>query len=147
MPENLATGLATVRITSGGITIPGALNIMPVYPGLFKTNIENQAAAQVARVTNGSVVYETVVAPINIGPSTEQATLVLYGTGFNGAKQVTATIGGVSVPVAYAGPQGTYSGLDQINLLLPQSLIGRGKVDVIVTAAGKPSNPVNVVVR
>ena len=76
-----------------------------------------------------------------------RSTLVLYGTGFNGSKQVTATIGGVSVPVAFAGAQGTYPGLDQINLPLPQGLIGRGKVDVIVTASGKPSNPVNIVVR
>ena len=147
VPENLATGLATVRITAGGTTAPGALNIMPVYPGLFKTNIENQAAAQVARLTNGGVIYEPVAGPITIGQPTEQATLVLYGTGFNNAKQVTAMIGGVSVPVAFAGPQGTYPGLDQINLSLPQSLIGRGKVEIIVTAVGKPSNPVNIVLR
>jgi uncharacterized protein (TIGR03437 family) len=51
------------------------------------------------------------------------------------------------VPVAYAGPQGTYAGLDQINLSLPQSLTGKGKVDVVVTAAGKPSNPVHITIR
>ena len=147
VPENLASGLATVRITAGGTTVPGAINIMPVYPGLFKTNIGNQAAAQVVRLANGSVIYETADSAVTIGQPAEQATLILYGTGFNGAKQVTATIGGVSVPVAFAGAQGTYPGLDQINIPLPQSLIGRGKVDVIVTAAGKPSNPVNIVVR
>ena len=57
------------------------------------------------------------------------------------------TIGGVSVPVAYAGAQGTYAGLDQINLPLPGSLAGKGKVDVVITASGKVSNPVNVVLQ
>jgi uncharacterized protein (TIGR03437 family) len=60
---------------------------------------------------------------------------------------VTATVGGVAAPVAYAGPQGTYAGLDQINVTLPAGLAGRGKVDVVVTAGGKPSNPVNLVIR
>ena len=100
-----------------------------------------------ARVNGGNVVYEPVSGPIAIGAAAEQATLVLYGTGLNGAKDVTATVGGVTVPMAYAGPQGTYAGLDQINLSLPQTLIGKGKVDVVVTAAGKPSNPVNITIR
>jgi len=101
----------------------------------------------VARLAGGRVVYETVSGPVTIGPAEEQSTLVLYGTGFNGAKDVTATVGGVAVPVAYAGPQGTYAGLDQINLPLPGSLAGKGKVDVVVTAGGKASNPVNVEIR
>ena len=84
---------------------------------------------------------------MTLGPAGEQATLVLYGTGLNGAKEVTATVGGVAVPVAYAGPQGTYAGLDQINLTLPQGLAGRGKVDVVITAGGKPVNPGDVVTR
>lgn len=147
IPETVATGLATVRITAGGVTVPGAIHIVNTYPGLFRANAENAAVAQVARVSGGDVVYELVDGPIAIGTAAEQATLVLYGTGLNGATDVTATVGGIAVPVAYAGPQGTYAGLDQINLSLPQTLTGKGKVDVIVTAAGKPSNPVHITIR
>jgi uncharacterized protein (TIGR03437 family) len=139
--------LATVRITAGGVTVPGAIHVVSTYPGLFRANAENAAVGQVARVRGGSVVYEPVQGPVTLGPAGEQATLVLYGTGLNGAKEVTATVDGVAVPVAYAGPQGTYAGLDQINLTLPQGLAGRGRVDVVVTAGGKPSNPVNVTIR
>ncbi len=39
------------------------------------------------------------------------------------------------------GAQGSYSGLDQYNILIPSSLAGKGQVDVVVTAGGKPSNP------
>lgn len=147
LPENLATGLATVRIAAGGVTVTGSANIVATYPGVFKTNLEGRAAGQVARLVNGQVVYEPVAGPIRLGTPAEQATLILYGTGLNRAREVTATVGGVSVPVAYAGPQGTFSGLDQINLSLPAALAGRGQVDVVITAAGKPSNPVNVVIQ
>jgi uncharacterized protein (TIGR03437 family) len=72
---------------------------------------------------------------------------VLYGTGLGGLKDVTATIGGVNAEVAYAGPQGTYAGLDQFNLIVPRSLAGRGRVEVVLTVAGKVSNSVYVAVR
>jgi len=147
LPENTAPGLATVRIAAGGVTVTGAVNIVATYPGLFKTNLEGRAAAQLAKVVNGQVTYESIAGPISLGSPSEQATLVLYGTGFNGAKDVTASIGGITVPVAYAGPQGTYSGLDQINLPLPATLAGRGQADIVITAGGKRSNPVNLVVR
>jgi len=121
-----------------------ALNIVPVYPGIFKQNLENLAAAQVARIREGRTLYEPVTGPITIGPAAEQATLILYGTGLSTTSGVTATIGGASVPVAYSGPQGTFPGLDQINIPLPADLARRGKVDIVVSAAQKPSNPVHV---
>jgi len=147
VPTEASTGLATVRHTAGGVTVMSALNIVSVYPGIFKQNIENLAAAQVARIRDGRTIYEAVSGPIVIGPAAEQATLVLYGTGLNTATSVTATIGGNVVAVAYAGPQGTYAGLDQINIPLPASLARSGRVDVVVSASQKPSNPVQVTIQ
>ena len=54
--------------------------------------------------------------------------------------QVTVSIGGVNVPVSYAGPQGAFVGLDQVNVQLPASLAGSGDVPVILTVAGKQAN-------
>jgi uncharacterized protein (TIGR03437 family) len=54
---------------------------------------------------------------------------------------------GVSVPVTYIGPQGTYAGLDQINLALPQSLAGTGVASVSVSAGGNVSNTVFVTIK
>ena len=148
VPEGIATGLATVSFTAGGVTVPGYLNIVSTYPGVFKAGADNLAAAQVARIQSGKTVYSAVIAaPIAIGPASELATLILYATGLNSAKDVAVTIGGVPAQVTYAGPQGTYAGLDQINVLIPQSVAGKGKVDIVVTAAGKPSNPVYVVIQ
>ncbi|NOT61207.1 MAG: hypothetical protein HOP19_13390, partial [Acidobacteria bacterium] len=44
------------------------------------------------------------------------------------AAPLTATIGGVTSEVLYAGAQGL-AGLDQVKLRLPLTLIGRGDVD------------------
>ena len=54
---------------------------------------------------------------------------------------------GVSVPVAYAGAQGSDAGLDQINIALPSSLAGTGEVEVQVAIAGVTSNIVTIQVQ
>jgi uncharacterized protein (TIGR03437 family) len=125
LPAGLAAGAGSVTITAGGYTITSHINIQPVYPNLFMSDAGATAAG-------------------SLTPIDGQLYLTLYGSGLGSATSVTATIGGVPATVTYAGPQGTYPGLDQYNILVPESLVGKGKIDVIVTAAGKPSNPVNV---
>jgi len=46
------------------------------------------------------------------------------------------------VPVVFAGPQGQFTGLDQINVQLPASLAGKGEVDVVLTVDGVVANTV-----
>ena len=60
---------------------------------------------------------------------------------------VTITIGGVTAPVLYAGRQGSYPGLDQVNVALPMSLHGAGVVDVVLTVNGQTSNTVQIAVQ
>ena len=56
--------------------------------------------------------------------------------------KVTARIGGVSVPVDYAGPTPGFVGLDQANLRLPRTLAGRGEAEIELQADGKKANAV-----
>jgi uncharacterized protein (TIGR03437 family) len=49
----------------------------------------------------------------------------------------------VEAPVEYAGEQGA-AGLDQVNVVLPRSLAGRGEVDVVLTVEGQAANTVRV---
>jgi len=93
-------------------------------------------------------------APISLTPTTSQVYLVLYGTGiyWAGTEGVTVTINGVSTPVNYAGMQGAlpgefYMGLDQVVFQIPPSLAGKGNVNIQLTAAGIPANPVQVVIK
>jgi uncharacterized protein (TIGR03437 family) len=60
---------------------------------------------------------------------------------------VQATIGGLDATVLYAGPQGAYPGVDQVNVVIPQSLTGAGNVPVVLSAGGVTSNTVNVTIQ
>jgi uncharacterized protein (TIGR03437 family) len=55
-----------------------------------------------------------------------------------------AAIGGVNALVGYAGAQGDFAGLDQVNLLVPRSLIGRGEVDVVLIVDGQTARSVKI---
>jgi uncharacterized protein (TIGR03437 family) len=88
--------------------------------------------------------------PLDLGAATDQVYLQLYGTGIRGRTSlagVAATIGGVAAAVQYAGPVEGLTGLDQVNLLVPRTLTGRGTVDVILTVDGKTANAVQVNIR
>jgi uncharacterized protein (TIGR03437 family) len=84
-----------------------------------------------------------VPVPLDLGTSSDQSALVLYGTGIrnrSALSDVTVNIGGQMLAPAYAGPAATYVGLDQINVVLPQTLAGSGTVNLSVSVAGATSN-------
>ncbi len=140
IPAGPATGFARVAITAGGATVTGNVNIAAAYPGLFRQSADGLIAGQILRVQKGVQSYETITAaPVVMGG--DELYVILYGTGI-GASVATATMGGTGATVQYAGPQGTFPGLDQVNLLIPASLAGKGKATVVVSAGGKASNPV-----
>ena len=103
----------------------------------------SQTVANAAVFNSGSNTFTPN--PINLGGAGDQVYLVLYGTGIRHAGTVTATVNGVSVPVVYFGAQGSYPGMDQINLgPLPASLVGAGPVNLVITVDGQSANTVAV---
>lgn len=165
IPTGTANGSAQFVITSGdGKVSVGTIQISNVAPGLFAANANGAgvAAATALRVrADGSQSFEPVASfdaaqsrfvsvPIDLGPDTDQVFLVLNGTGIRGRSSlaaVTATVGGTAARVDYAGLQGVFVGLDQINVLLPRSVIGRGEVDVVLTVDGKLANTVKANIK
>jgi uncharacterized protein (TIGR03437 family) len=152
VPSDTAPGAATLSIGGASAT----LRIVPVSPGLFELNAARVAAALAVRVPNGQAVQTPVPVfdcstgacrTVPIALDTQSTVyLNLYATGVRHATAFACTAGGVTVPVSYAGAQGTYPGLDQINVALPASLRGLGEVDVVVTADGKSSNAVRIAI-
>jgi uncharacterized protein (TIGR03437 family) len=70
-----------------------------------------------------------------------------YGTGIrhrSALANVTCAIGGTQAPVVFAGPQGQFTGLDQVNVQLPAGLAGKGEVDLVLTVDGVVANTVRV---
>ena len=137
-----------------------ATTIASVAPGVFALNSANLVAAVAILVANdGTQTVEQVytvnpagaiiAAPISLGQSTDQAVLEIFGTGIRaaGTSGVSATVGGVSVPVQFAGPQGSFDGLDQVNVLLPRSLAGKGSVPIQLTVGGIVANATNITIQ
>jgi uncharacterized protein (TIGR03437 family) len=165
VPPGTSGGVASVTVTRGDqVTNYGLLDIEPTGPGLFTANFDGQgppaAIAIRVRADNsqswlyvyqcGSTAGSCVPVPLDLGPATDQVFLELYGTGIRGVgslSAVSARIGGVDAEVRYAGPQGALVGLDQVNVLLPRSLVGRGELDLALTVDRKTSNPVRLNIR
>jgi uncharacterized protein (TIGR03437 family) len=155
LPPDAAPGFGSVTIAANGTQSSGNINIVPVYPNLFVQNGDGLASAYVARLSGGKTSYSTVASPIDLGPTGDQVYLVIAATGLGTGSTspgtvtgpVTATVGGADASFAYAGPQGVWPGLDQLNILLPRSLAGSGKVEIVITAGGKISNPAYVTIR
>ncbi len=160
VPPGIATGAAEVTVSSGdGTETLASVQIASVAPGVFELNSGGLAAAyvilyhadgtqtveQVYTVKSGAV----VASPVSLGSSTDLPYLFLFGTGFEaaGTAGVKVSIGGTNVPVAFAGSQGGFVGLDQANVRLPASLAGKGKVTIQLTANGLDANAVNITIQ
>ena len=162
VPAGTATGFALMTVVNGSDTVAiGPTPISTVAPGFFTVDASGQGlpTAVVFRIrANGTQAFEPVArfdaaqnkfvaAPIDLGPETDQVFLIFFGTGIRFRSQlsaVTALIGGVNSQVIFAGEQGTFVGLDQVNMYLPRTLIGRGSADVLLTVDGKAANAVKV---
>ncbi len=153
IPAGTAPGTATVSV--GAST--GTVQVASVAPGLFPMGATKVAAAVATRYPNdGSApssvpVFDCssgtcVVTPIALD-NKSTVYLSLYGTGIQAGTNVTCTVGGVAVPVSFAGAQSQYPGLDQVNIQLPASLQGAGTANVVVTVDSHPSNAVQIAIQ
>jgi len=163
VPAGAANGVATITVRRNGADIAqGIANIDTISPGLFTANVSGKgvAAAVILRRSNGVDTFESIAQlnsagngfdpiQIDLGTNTDQVFLIAFGTGFRAAPQtaISATIGGTPSPSVVAVPAPGFAGLDQLNIMLPRSLIGRKLVDVVFTAAGRDANPVQISVK
>jgi uncharacterized protein (TIGR03437 family) len=148
-PSGLAEGPCVVRLLDSGnnllrVDLPV---IVATRPGLFTANADGKGvpAANILRVKSNNVQsieplaeYDQqqkkwVPLPIDLGPEGDRVFLVLYGTGWRNVpspQTVVVRLGGVPCEVTYVGRQPDLAGLDQINALIPRTLIGRGDVNL-----------------
>jgi uncharacterized protein (TIGR03437 family) len=158
LPAGIASGAARVRITnSAGATGEAITVIARIAPGLFTANANGQGvpAAVAVRIAAGGTQTTEAIAqfnqatqrfvatPINLGPVGETVVLVLYGTGFRGRNalnNVRVTIGGLNAEVLFAGEAPGFVGLDQLNVVIPRAVAGRGEVDVVLTVESRRAN-------
>jgi uncharacterized protein (TIGR03437 family) len=161
VPVETALGSAEVTITSPSVTVsPENLDIVRVAPQVFTIAPSGIPAALVVRVRNGVQTVEPAFqantaggfepVPIELGPETNQLFLVIFGTGWRNRNIepldypgsytahaiFQAAPGGdtmAAVKSDYAGFQGEFAGMDQMNVKLPRLLAGHDHVFVYIS--------------
>lgn len=165
IPAGAAPGDAIVTVTSGdgSISIEKML-ISTVAPALFSADASGQGVAtgSILRVKqDGTQIFEPVAVfdpsiqkfvpvPVDLSNQSDRIFLILYGSGIrhrSSLSSVVVTIGGLDMPALYAGPTPGFEGLDQLNIELMQTLIGRGEIEVMLTVDGITANKVKLTVK
>lgn len=159
VPANVTPGSATIVVsTATGVYSAATVPIIPTAPALFTKDFSGKGEANAVATADG-IRFQT--APFDVLINGRPNILVLFGTGLrraaganpndeNGvAEAVTATIGGQPARVLFAGPQGSFSGLDQINVELPAALAGGGRrsVEIVLSVNGENANRVTIELR
>lgn len=165
VPAGAAQGTATITTLNGNLIVgTETIQIAAVAPGLFTANADGRGvpAAVILRVKeSGNQTFESlaefdaaagrfIATPVDLGSESDQVFLVLFGTGLrhrSALTGITASIGGVSAPALFAAANPDFTGMDQINLRLARSLVGRGEVDVVLTVDGQAANTVRIKIK
>ena len=169
LPAGIIDGPASVTIFNGNDRIfSSQIQVSKVAPGLFTADGSGRGvpAGQALRykagasnapqseplfsIDGGGVVSRPIDLGPDLGPNSDQVFLVLYGTGVrlrSSLANMTARLGNVTVPVLFAGAQGDYAGLDQVNIQIPRILAGRGEVELVLMVDGQQSNVVRINIK
>lgn len=148
VPAGVQTGNAVIEIVSAtGAVSRGTVTLASVAPSLFTSNASG-TGAPAAVATKDGVNY------VAVGNADGSANLLdsgdylaLFGTGLRKASlsAVKITIGGQEAFALFAGAQGGFAGLDQLNVQIPPGVTGN--VDLVVSINGKAANVVKLKVR
>jgi uncharacterized protein (TIGR03437 family) len=138
-----------IIVARDGTVSRGTADVGLSIPALFTRKADGTGAPAAVASTDGQ--------NFNINLSNADGTPVaidagnfvaLFGTGLRySSTAATITLGGTNITPMFVGAQGTLEGLDQANFQVPQSLAGRGEIDLIITTDNKPSNMVKFRIR
>lgn len=157
-PPNLDAGAATIIVSNpSGSYAMGTSQVTTVAPAIFTADTTGRGDAAALATIDG---VNYVPPPFDVTVNGRPNILVLFGTGIrnaaatnpnddNGVAEATrVTIDGIDAKVLYAGAQGQYVGLDQINVEFPPTLAGGGRrVEVVVTVNGSAANRVTILLK
>lgn len=151
IPSAVGAGpAAVVVVAKDGAVTRGQVNVSPSVPGIFTVTATGTGAPAALASVDGSPGSFTILMGNPDGTPREISAgnfVMLFGTGLRFGSTATMNaikIGTTDITPSFIGAQGSFDGLDQANLQIPQSLAGAGEVDLIITIDGKPSNPVKL---
>jgi uncharacterized protein (TIGR03437 family) len=167
LPSTVAPGNYNVTVTSGGATsAPFAAQVVATKIALFTQDNSGTGLASVQNYISSGVVdlnrlTTGSVSGVTISPAKPGQAVIAYGTGlgpyaagdntaspafdFRSSMQIQAVVGGVTIPVDYAGRAG-YAGEDQINFTLPANVPTGCAVSLQISVNGKLSAPTSIAI-
>ncbi|MGH7751546.1 MAG: hypothetical protein ACREN5_01915, partial [Gemmatimonadales bacterium] len=169
MPAGLATAdnVSVQVVGVGGVVATGTIQVVAAAPAIFSEDASGRGAGAILNGVTFARGPFGVTTPQNPGDD-KRTRLSIFLTGIrnlpnpdttndirladgstlaNLAESLTVTIGGTAVAVEFAGRHSVFLGLDQINVVLPAELAGRGTLDLVVRAASQSSNTVQVTIQ
>ncbi|HZS08542.1 MAG TPA: hypothetical protein VFD58_27160 [Blastocatellia bacterium] len=161
LPPEAAAGANTSVVTISGDGTVSQEQLRTAYeaPGLFTANASGSGGPAGLWTLDGVNYFSATNPDGTLTPIPAGAYLVLFGTGIrhapdpdpadgNGVAEVTqASFGVTPAQAAFAGPQGGFVGLDQINVQIPAGLSGKGQVNLAILVDGKAANTVQVLIQ
>jgi uncharacterized protein (TIGR03437 family) len=152
LPVN--TTLPLIVTYNNAVSAPEPVTMVASEPGIFTLSENGQGTGIVVLIhPDGS---QAIVGPAN--PAAAGDILVIYCTGLGDTNPrgvagspapvtplaqaidpVTATLGGVKVPVSFAGPTPGYAALYQVNATVPAGIAASSTAPLILTQSGRSS--------
>src|ERR1051325_1450609 len=137
VPATTALGIAEVIVTnSDGFQSRGTVTVLRAAPGVFTRSGDG--------LGEGLILNADTLQPGPFDPTSGNLRLVIFATGVRNGNPVSVTAGGRTLTLESIVRTPNMPGMDEIHVLVPADLRGVGKVDLVVRADGRDSNPVGV---
>jgi uncharacterized protein (TIGR03437 family) len=125
VPETTTLGTAQMTVTFNGLSsAPEFFQVVSTNPDYVVETVGTQAYLKGVHL-NGS--YTTAS-----NPAVGGETILVFLSGLGSGTKIAIDVNGIAATVYYAGPQGDYPGLDQINVQVPANV--KYGTEYIVTA-------------
>ena len=134
-------GSETVVVNTRTKSITGTVTVSnSAPPGIFS---ESGSGMRDGAIVNAQNFKSGEVTPdVFSGPTY----LALFGTGISLSAAPTVTVGGLAAQVIFYGKAPCCAGVEQVNIVMPKTSAGAGRVPVVLTSNGQPSNSVELVI-
>jgi uncharacterized protein (TIGR03437 family) len=133
------TGPQTLTVNTGSATFSQSVTIGAGRPGIFSLLGTGTG--------DGAIINPITLAigTFTVFSSPHDTYLSIFMTGLDTSTTPTITVGGTPVRVTFAGASPCCYGLEQVNVVLPQTLSGAGRVPLTAQSGTEVSNTVEIV--
>jgi uncharacterized protein (TIGR03437 family) len=149
--EDVPSGAVTIEVIRDGQLIrAGVFQIAPAVPAIFTRNQSGSGPAAAVDAFTGAQ------EPFNAKQANGKPNIIaVFGTGLGGdatdvdgnvSESVRATVGGKPAKVLYAGRTPGFTGLNQLNIELPDGITS-GTHEMVVRRNDVPSNPTTIAIK